>query len=295
VPTVLHMSALFFRNGILTVKVEKRGEPYADPPLSDNHLRRICSAGFRELRITDVTIMNAQLLTIFRAVARSAAIRVELRLNMMLDEPSYDSLAEGLEQLRGHPTLSTLYISIKYATSRDDVDRCVAALALIPKLRSVTFDRCVSSVEPIVRLLETHPEMEDCSIDYAHELADGVGWTRMEKTVDEHWSVLTNEYYLCRRCRALFREVGRPSCIISRALERNWSIRAERLHDLVADLCLALLPLRLPAYVILWIVDWIPPHHHRFTQGADRNYDPRHMLKIRLIEGIAKLYDALRQ
>jgi hypothetical protein len=71
--------------------------------------------------------------------------------------------------------------------------------------------------------------------------------------------------------------------------------RSGEIHGAVAHITTMLLPLGLPVYVMLWIVDWLPPMSTRYAWApdgvnVDYSYDPFHGKKIALIEGIALSY-----
>jgi hypothetical protein len=66
------------------------------------------------------------------------------------------------------------------------------------------------------------------------------------------------------------------------------------LHPRLTEWCLALAPLRLTSYIVLWILDWIPPMTFRWYDGEHRPHDRNHLLKLRLIEGVMKSYSAIR-
>lgn len=60
------------------------------------------------------------------------------------------------------------------------------------------------------------------------------------------------------------------------------------------NIALALLPLKLPTYVQLWILDWIPPFDFRwYKKDGDISilYDLNHVNKLRLIESIGQSYE----
>ena len=63
---------------------------------------------------------------------------------------------------------------------------------------------------------------------------------------------------------------------IEAILKRNDSLRWRTVHPWLLDTCLAMSPLELPPYVLLWIVDWIPFFEHAVS----------HRKKIHLIESI---------
>jgi hypothetical protein len=74
----------------------------------------------------------------------------------------------------------------------------------------------------------------------------------------------------------------------------NWSAdyRASmwcNLHYRLLELCLALAPLRLTPYELLWILDYVPPMSFLcYREGIP--YDPNHTLKLRLFESVAASY-----
>jgi hypothetical protein len=66
------------------------------------------------------------------------------------------------------------------------------------------------------------------------------------------------------------------------------------LHPRMLTLCITLAPLRLTPYVILWILDWIPPMNFKHYDSRHRPYDINHLSKLRLIEGVTRSYAKLR-
>jgi hypothetical protein len=65
------------------------------------------------------------------------------------------------------------------------------------------------------------------------------------------------------------------------------------LHDRLLELYLALAPLRLSPYELLWILDYIRPMNFRcYREGVP--YDPNHTLKLRLFESVAESYRQIK-
>jgi hypothetical protein len=65
------------------------------------------------------------------------------------------------------------------------------------------------------------------------------------------------------------------------------------LHDRLIELCIALAPLKLAPYELLWILDYIRPMNFRcYREGVP--YDPNHTLKLRLFESVAVSYQKIR-
>jgi hypothetical protein len=79
---------------------------------------------------------------------------------------------------------------------------------------------------------------------------------------------------------------GRPEFDCARFRIRNC-------HSVISGYAIALLPMRLPTYVVLWILDWLPPMSTRFEWQGDPAHDPFHGKKIALIEGLTKSYRQL--
>jgi hypothetical protein len=74
---------------------------------------------------------------------------------------------------------------------------------------------------------------------------------------------------------------------ISGDKERCWS---SHWVGRITNYVVAMLPRRLPAYVMLWILDWIFPMNRRYKWRGDPAYDPFHGRKIALIEGLVQSY-----
>ena len=66
-----------------------------------------------------------------------------------------------------------------------------------------------------------------------------------------------------------------------------------KMRHIVIDICIALASLRLPPYIVLWIIDQIPPMSHRFTYKDNDDYDPHHLRKLRLIEGVERAVERI--
>jgi hypothetical protein len=75
--------------------------------------------------------------------------------------------------------------------------------------------------------------------------------------------------------------------------QQLWSMWCN-LHLRMLTLCVTLAPLRLTPYVVLWILDWIPPMNFKHYDEQHRPYDINHLAKLRLIEGVAQSYAKLR-
>jgi hypothetical protein len=81
--------------------------------------------------------------------------------------------------------------------------------------------------------------------------------------------------------------------LMARVAERN-SPRWRELRNRLGDAVVTMLPLRLPTYELLWILDWLPPISRRYRWRGDPAYDPYHGKKVALIEGMTRSYRAIK-
>ena len=61
----------------------------------------------------------------------------------------------------------------------------------------------------------------------------------------------------------------------------------ENFHPRLLDICVVLAPIRLPPYVLLEIVDWLPVVHID-DENESLAHRVSHVKKIRLIEGVQR-------
>jgi hypothetical protein len=80
-------------------------------------------------------------------------------------------------------------------------------------------------------------------------------------------------------------------CQIHRYNQRNGAMDWYGVHHTAMRVILALLPLRLPHWSLLHILDWIPPGDLRLENGRD----PNAMRKWRLVEAVKDSYEKLRR
>ena len=71
------------------------------------------------------------------------------------------------------------------------------------------------------------------------------------------------------------------------------AVHWRRVHPMLLDICLAFAPMRLPAYVLMWIIDWLPvdfqwiePDLHSYVTNQSHLHLVPQIKKIRLIEGV---------
>jgi hypothetical protein len=62
------------------------------------------------------------------------------------------------------------------------------------------------------------------------------------------------------------------------------------LHGRLLDICLALAPLHLSSYELLWILDYAPPMNFKWYKDG-KPYDANHLRKLRLYEGVMHSYE----
>jgi hypothetical protein len=65
------------------------------------------------------------------------------------------------------------------------------------------------------------------------------------------------------------------------------------LHGHLLDICLALAPLGLSSYELLWILDYLPPMDFKWYKDG-RPYDANHLRKLRLYESTMRSYKLIR-
>ena len=71
--------------------------------------------------------------------------------------------------------------------------------------------------------------------------------------------------------------------------DKSWRAVNPRLSACV----IALLPMCLSPYELLWVLDWLPPMNRRYNCG-DSAHDPHHGKKVALIEGLVRSYRAIK-
>lgn len=117
-------------------------------------------------------------------------------------------------------------------------------------------------------------------------LANNYTLTRFD--IDDGWR--------CCCCAALVVALNAPNCAgaaqlsaqqrgaIEQQMRTNRQLTWRKVHALIVDVVVALFPLRLPVYVVLWIVDFLP--------GIARAH--RQYRKVMLIEGVTASMRRLR-
>ena len=63
-----------------------------------------------------------------------------------------------------------------------------------------------------------------------------------------------------------------------------------RIHPIVLDVCIAFAPMRLPPYVLLEVIDFLPVEYEGSDENESLMHRVRHGLKIRLIESVFHSY-----
>jgi len=101
-------------------------------------------------------------------------------------------------------------------------------------------------------------------------------WQIMENVIGERNCTLLNVYLLgkshgCRKVNCL-------NAFIKAMCSHNGSFQWCHAHAIIVDIVMALAPLNIPCWVLLWIVDWLP----RVAQVGTE------LLKIRLIERVTE-------
>jgi hypothetical protein len=86
-----------------------------------------------------------------------------------------------------------------------------------------------------------------------------------------------------------------PNCNLLKGRFRQWSAKHRRatwcnLHGHLLDICLALAPLHLSSYELLWILDHVPPMDFKWYKDG-KPYDVNHLRKLRLYEGVMHSYE----
>jgi len=75
---------------------------------------------------------------------------------------------------------------------------------------------------------------------------------------------------------------------------RNSMLQWSNVHYRLRDLCIALAPLRLPSYVILWVFDWLPSHYMIDNdEWRSLMYRAHGLRKLRLIDAVMQSYVAV--
>jgi hypothetical protein len=159
------------------------------------------------------------------------------------------------------------------------------------------------NVQPLVNALADHPTLAVASIRLysfgvreAMELATrnrkierlyiapmrttiSSSRTEMQRVVANNWSLHT---FQC------------IDIIIRTTTDKTWSA-AQGIRRAVLNFGITLLPLQLPVYELLWVLDWLSPMSIRYVWRGDPAYDPHHVKKVRLIEGLTRSYQALKK
>jgi hypothetical protein len=105
------------------------------------------------------------------------------------------------------------------------------------------------------------------------------------------WNELATDVYRGYSIRSRGREeVGKHY--------RQWAAKHRRamwcnLHGHLLDICLALAPLHLSSYELLWILDYLPPMNFKCYKDG-KPYDANHLRKLRLYESTMKSYKLIR-
>jgi hypothetical protein len=196
---------------------------------------------------------------LIRALARSSIT------HLSVDGAASAAMDEVLSGLvRAHPHLRSLSIGI---AANGDLCDAIAQSTCLRKLR--VFDR----VADLPHILRTNRHIRSVSIlsDSTAQLASAAyialarnNWALTHFTINGH---------------------GIPGCVGPPFRQHARIIR---------NLTIALLSMRLPAYVVLWILDWLPPMSTRFEWRGDPAHDPFHGKKIALIEGLVASYRRLK-
>jgi len=95
-------------------------------------------------------------------------------------------------------------------------------------------------------------------------------------------NALNNNYSLVDKRSTSLRwasfDFPRFTAAVGLILTRNQSLIWHNMHTILLDVAIVLLPLDLPVYVVLWVLDWLEPMSHQ---------PDMHLLKkVRLIEGL---------
>jgi hypothetical protein len=157
----------------------------------------------------------------------------------------------------------------------------LSAIARSKSLRLVDMDldaEAPTNVDAIDTIIATNRTVNQLRIHFPNRSETiARACTRLRATAENNWALLELN-------------IGwTPTRLDDRIItRRNNEMRWKNVHRIVLQHCLTLRPLRLPPYVLLWILDWLPPLHHRFQTEHLCNYDPNHGKKIRLIESIMR-------
>jgi hypothetical protein len=280
-------------------RAHDEGAPNVSCDLTDDDCELVALlTDIHTLKIINMTIKEDQLQVILYAVKTNTGIRrLWLTDNVLargFEENTYNQLlVTCVEELRDHPSLRELTLMAQGHMYPALTKRLWRAIRHLPALRVAQFVKFGIDREESLNLIResrTIREFLPVPMFGNHDPY----FVELQSAIAQNWSLRLPLAQICSYCGSFDPVYAGHICATSDALRRNYSMAEDKVHRFVLDKCLALAPLRLPAYVILWILDWLPPLHHRFEYRGNLSYDPRHMLKIRLIESLTRSYRTLR-
>jgi hypothetical protein len=243
-----------------------------------------------------------------------------------------DQMGEIVEQLRIHRTIWNVAIDFEFLGYEVWVGLMIALLDLPMRQFSASGLRkrrpppgeCAQIAEEIAVLVSTHKHLREfrcnLNVECVSVIVAGVARSRL-RLVTLHEKYLDSDSFVKlieenRSIRVL--TVKRGASVVDyrmfTATSMNWALQSivphntvhgelaqyyhnfnawYAVHEELRKKVITLLPLRLPAYIMLWILDSIGLMSRRYKWQGDPAYDPFHGRKIALIERLIRSYRRL--
>ena len=166
--------------------------------------------------------------------------------------------------------------------ARHQCEAFVDAFANHPSLKNIEVRETLLSYETILAILQRNRTIQNYSISLDH-VTPGPrphSWSvsdlnRLESVVSNNWVVL----YPCFG-------TARDKRLTDGCRPRQWREVTRVMQHYFGGLR----SLQLSTYVLLWLLDWLPPMSYRYAWKGDPAYDPHHGKKVALIEGLIRSY-----
>jgi hypothetical protein len=249
--------------------------------VTEDECRRLLVCNPRVIKLKQVHMSDEIISAVLNFVNTSSVVT---HLDLGSATISEQKTVECIELLRGHPTLRQ--VDFPMGHQRSLIDKALTTALHLPALRGLSIMGIMpfTSVDILVELIRNHRFLNDVAVlmqvDY-----DDSEIERIASALRQNWRMtFLPTGHRCQKCS----DTDHAPCDIMRYLQRNKDMQWKNVHKLVLDACIALQPLWLSPYVVLWILDWLPPMHHRFDYRDDPDFDPHHVRKIRLIESVMK-------
>jgi len=188
--------------------------------------------------------------------------------------------------------LSRVHVEVDADISKEDVEFLIEA-AFKHKSR-LCFELTSRFIDPIDHGLakKRHLEISTCNtlIDAFYERSSSIvfitDWPRAFSCRKLCYKRRSNTHCKCDDCTTV---CGQPNCLrckVSLLTKRNFDMSWRNVHPLVLNVCIALVAMRLPPYVLLEIIDWLPPASLCDKFGNDWN----RFRKVQMISAVQNFY-----